>query len=284
YLPRREYCCFRNYLGGIREVARGIVRKSIVKGDGRDIASVILHANNSRDPETKPPMARSLIRLKRFFLAGHDTSANPLTWFFWELAKHPESARDIREEIAAIRPRRHVNDACCARRATFVSALAAFDSAQPNLQESLHLIVWQLSRSAARDGLIPVAFPITTKSGEQISVIPIRKGARVDLSFCSHGRGLMLPEVWSEDADQWNSQRFYSVDIDQKNRSLYDCIRVSRGVRGCLGWRFAIIEMQVIAATLLENFEFSLPPQTAEHIIRKPVVLMVPMVEGIQYP
>ena len=47
----------------------------------------------------------------------------------------------------------------------------------------------------------------------------------------------------------------------------------------------SIIEMQVLAATLLENFEFTLPPQTPEtHIIRKPLVLMVPMVEGGQYP
>jgi alkylphenol/PAH-inducible cytochrome P450 monooxygenase len=43
--------------------------------------------------------------------------------------------------------------------------------------------------------------------------------------------------------------------------------------------------MQVIAATLLENFEFSLPPQTPEtRITRKPLVLMVPMVEGSLYP
>ena len=48
---------------------------------------------------------------------------------------------------------------------------------------------------------------------------------------------------------------------------------------------FSIIEMQVIAATLLENFEFSLPAQTAQtYITRKPLVLMVPMVEGLQYP
>jgi hypothetical protein len=46
-----------------------------------------------------------------------------------------------------------------------------------------------------------------------------------------------------------------------------------------------IIEMQVIAAILLENFEFSLPPQTpGTHITRKPLVLKVPMVEGRQYP
>ena len=53
YLPRREYRRFRRYLGGIREVARDIVRKSIVKGDGRDIMSVLLRANNSEDPKTK---------------------------------------------------------------------------------------------------------------------------------------------------------------------------------------------------------------------------------------
>ena len=42
---------------------------------------------------------------RTLLLAGHDTSANSLTWFFWELAKHPESAREIREEIAAVRAR-----------------------------------------------------------------------------------------------------------------------------------------------------------------------------------
>ncbi len=58
------------------------------------------------------------------------------------------------------------------------------------LQESmrLHPIVWQLSRVAARDDAIPLAFPITTKSGKEISVIPIPKGTHVDMSFCSYGR------------------------------------------------------------------------------------------------
>lgn len=48
---------------------------------------------------------------------------------------------------------------------------------------------------------------------------------------------------------------------------------------------FSIIEMLAIAATLLENFEFSLPPQTSEtRITRKPLVLMVPMTESRMYP
>ena len=57
----------------------------------------------------------------------------------------------------------------------------------------LHTIVWMLSRSAARDDVIPLAFPITTKSGEQISAIPIRQGTHVDLSFCSYGRWVVCP-------------------------------------------------------------------------------------------
>jgi len=53
YLPRPEYRRFRIYLNGIRDISREIVRKSIVKGDGRDIMSVLLRANNSEDPKTK---------------------------------------------------------------------------------------------------------------------------------------------------------------------------------------------------------------------------------------
>lgn len=36
-------------------------------------------------------------------LAGHDTTSNTLTWFLWELAKHPESQDRIRAEIEALR-------------------------------------------------------------------------------------------------------------------------------------------------------------------------------------
>ena len=47
----------------------------------------------------------------------------------------------------------------------------------------------------------------------------------------------------------------------------------------------SIIEMLAIAAILLENFEFSLPPQTpGTRITRKPLVLMVPMAESHMYP
>jgi len=42
-----------------------------------------------------------------------------------------------------------------------------------------------------------------------------------------------------------------------------------------------VIEMSVIATTLLENFEFSLPPQNKKtRIYRKPSAIMSPMTDG----
>ena len=43
----------------------------------------------------------------------------------------------------------------------------------------------------------------------------------------------------------------------------------------------SVLEMQVIILTLLENFEFSLPPQNEKtKIYRKPSHLMLPLAEG----
>jgi alkylphenol/PAH-inducible cytochrome P450 monooxygenase len=36
-------------------------------------------------------------------LAGHETTATTLSWFLWEIAKHPESQERIRTEVAAFR-------------------------------------------------------------------------------------------------------------------------------------------------------------------------------------
>ena len=52
----------------------------------------------------------------------------------------------------------------------------------------LHPIVWILRRVAGRDDMIPLAFPITTKSGEQISSVPIKKGTPIDIHIDAYNR------------------------------------------------------------------------------------------------
>ncbi|KAN0129565.1 hypothetical protein V8E53_012561 [Lactarius tabidus] len=46
-------------------------------------------------------------------------------------------------------------------------------------------ILWMTPRRATRDDILPLAFPITTKSGKQITSIPIKKGTPIDISFAA---------------------------------------------------------------------------------------------------
>jgi len=64
----------------------------------------------------------------------------------------------------------------------------------------LHPIVWWLRRVADREDVIPLAFPITTKSGEQISSIPIKKGTPIDIHIDAYNRWAFLRTILIWDA------------------------------------------------------------------------------------
>lgn len=53
YLPGREYTRFRHYLDFVRKTAREVVEKSEETGNGKDIISILMRANNSENPKTK---------------------------------------------------------------------------------------------------------------------------------------------------------------------------------------------------------------------------------------
>ena len=52
----------------------------------------------------------------------------------------------------------------------------------------LHPIIWMLSRVAGQDDTIPLAFPVTTKSGRLLSSIPLKKGTIIDIAFHAYQR------------------------------------------------------------------------------------------------
>ncbi|KAI0263473.1 cytochrome P450 [Gloeopeniophorella convolvens] len=258
-----------------RYIPERILDFSIIKGDGKDIMSVLLRANASEDPRSRLTDNEVIDQISTLLLAGHDTTASSLTWYLWEVAKNPESQVRVREEIIAARGRNGG--------AEFSAAdLDSMTYTQATLKESmrLHPIVYQLAREAGRDDVIPLAFPITTKTGEQISSIPVKKGTPVDISIAAYNR---LPEVWGPDVDEWNPERFFTLEKGKQTSVgvFANLLNFSGGLRSCIGWRFSVLEMQLIAVMLLEHFEFSIPPPSEKtRIYRKPSGLMMPMVEG----
>ena len=49
----REYRGFRTWLDNVREFSRGPIKQCLVKGDGNDIMSVLLRANEASSPKNK---------------------------------------------------------------------------------------------------------------------------------------------------------------------------------------------------------------------------------------
>jgi hypothetical protein len=127
YLPLREYRRQRTFFDYSQGFSRDLVRQSMEKHDGKDVMSVLLRANGSEDPKDKMSndevvcqiscaraftffkpilthsFAHALPKRSNIMLAGHDTTASTLSWFLWEIAKHPESQERIRTEVAAFR-------------------------------------------------------------------------------------------------------------------------------------------------------------------------------------
>jgi len=277
-IPTKEFRRLQNYIKVARRVAKSIVDRQLQshatgKDEYKDVMSILVRANLAEDPRNKLSEDEVLSQLTTFMLAGHETTASTVTWALYELSRHPEFQNVVREEIKATR-------AQATQRGDYGMSVADVDSMKYLLalmKETLRYypIVHALVRSAGRDDIIPLATPQTTKTGETLTGIPVSKGQRVMVSIAAYNR---LTSVWGEDADVWRPQRFLEgAENDQK--TTFGVIANVSGLRSCIGWRFAMIEMQAILIELIENFEFSPPPGNVE-IIRGPTGIMSPMVKG----
>ncbi|GJJ11630.1 hypothetical protein Clacol_005866 [Clathrus columnatus] len=311
-LPLQTISRFRNYLKVATSVAQEVVDKQTQlylhgKEGSKDLMSLLgtsrkhlmlkpfatVHANLSEDPKTKVGKNEVLAqftyelhlcitaspntKFRTFFLAGHETTASSLMWVSYELSRHPEWQKKLREEITRTRSQ-------ASERGDTELTIADFDSMshlQAVMKETLRAypIVPSILRQAGKDDCIPLSYPVPTANGKMISDIPINKGERVIISLLAYNR---LKSIWGEDADEWRPERFLHGNgtHSQVNLGLIaNLATFSSGIRGCIGWRFSLLEMQAILIELLENFELSPSPGNVE-IIRGSAGVMAPMVKG----
>ncbi|KAH7925349.1 cytochrome P450 [Leucogyrophana mollusca] len=284
YLPTKEYKRFRSYLRvAFRRGKELIEQKSSGAEKGsKDIMSILVQSNLSEDAETRLSEVEMLSQIATLLIAAHDSIANTLAWLLYELARHPEDQQKIRDEIIATRARieaRHSDD--------FTPAdLDAMIFTNAVIKESLrlHPVAPVLVREAGYDDILPLAVPIQTKSGKATTEIPIASGTQITASVWTYNR---LESVWGGDAAVWNPARF----LDHKERTnvgvFANLMTFSAGIRGCIGWRFALLELQVVLTELIETFDFRIPKDV--EIVGLNAGIMMPIVkgklkEGVQVP
>ncbi|KAG0496858.1 hypothetical protein HPP92_001549 [Vanilla planifolia] len=179
-----------------------------------------------------------------FLIAGKDTSANTLTWFFYMLCKNPS----VQEKIWA-----EINFAMETKAAgfgieEFVGSLT--DEVLEKMQY-LHAALTETLR------LFP-AVPADSKFAVEDDVLPdgckVKKGD--GLTYLSYAMGRMT-YLWGEDAEDFRPERWLKNEVFMPE-SPYKFVSFHAGPRSCLGKVFAYRQMKILAATLLHFFVFKL--------------------------
>ncbi|PBK62778.1 cytochrome P450 [Armillaria solidipes] len=269
-LPSRTAVQLKRFKDVASKVSRPIFEKQLnevvnnANPSEKDIVNVLAMSHLADDAKKKMSDLEIDSQLAKwdgtFIVAGHDTTTSAIAWLLYELSSHPEVQTKVREEIAIAKSK-----------APGVLTWGDYDAMawlNAVIKEVLryHPLAYGLFRKASEDDVLPLAEPIITSDGQSCSEIPISKGQVIFGSVYTYNRRVHLPSVWGDDAAEWNPCRFLEDrGIKQESLGAYaNLMTFSAGIRGCIGWRFVVMELQSVVTELLSNFEFSIPKGAPE--------------------
>ncbi|KAF7362964.1 Cytochrome P450 [Mycena venus] len=245
----------------------------------RDIMSLLVKANASTNERANLSETEMLAQMQTIMVAGHETTANTMSWTLFELTKHPDVQTKLRAEIQA------TGRAIYARGDTEFTASdfesMAYTTAVMKEVLRFHPVTYSSLREAARDEILPLSKPLVTKSGKTITELPIAKNTALVVSLAGYNRN---KDVFGEDADKFNPERWLDGSLQEKTTTklgVYgNLMTFGSGHRACIGWRLAVYEYQAFLVELVKNFEFSMDPTLASKIRREASVVMIPTIAG----
>jgi cytochrome P450 len=195
--------------------------------DSPDLLNVLFNADNGTWP-------RQRIRDEAltFMLAGHETTANAMSWFWYLMSVNA----DAREKMLA-----EIDDALGGRRPT-AADLSRLPWTTACLQESQRYFsaVWMMAREAVEDDVI---------DGHHI-----RRGTTVLIPI----HHIHHDERWWPDPEVFDPNRFLGNAAKDRPRSAY--LPFGGGRRICIGQSFALMEMVLMAAIMSQRFTFDVCP------------------------
>jgi cytochrome P450 len=176
------------------------------------------------------------------YVAGHETTANALTWSIFLLHQHPDILSKLLEELDG--------------------KLKGSDPSLENLA-SLSLLDGVIKESLRLLPPAGIGVRITSQTCE-LGGHTIPKGTNVFFNQMITHR---LPELYDE-PDRFKPERWNSI-----KRSPYEYLPFSAGQHMCIGWNFATQEMKVVLAILLQRFRFVIKPDSkiTPNIMMRPI-------------
>lgn len=163
-------------------------------------------------------------------LAGHETSANLLTWIFYELSRHPEVTAKFQQEV----------DELAHSGVPLEASYRQLNYTQLIIQEGLRLY--------------PPAWLLYREANEDVELLGERFRKNSTFVVCPYALHRNL-QVFAQ-PEQFMPERFADGAASKLPKFTY--FPFGGGSRSCIGSRFALMETALIMAVLGRELSFSM--------------------------
>ena len=213
-------------------VLRVIAERRASATDEGDLLSQILL---SEDEGSGERMSDQQVRdeVITLVLAGHETTANALTWCMYLLSQHPNKMRRLQAEA----------DSVLGGRPPTLADLPYLPYNDMVIKETLRMYppAWSLSARITQEPITLGGYNLPKNS--PVMVVP---------NAVHHD-----PRWWPE-PDRFDPERF--TPENEKARHKYAWIPFGAGPRVCIGNTFALMEAQLVLATIVQRFDWAIDP------------------------
>jgi cytochrome P450 len=224
-----------------------MIRERRASGEDRgDLLSMLLLAQDEEDNGGGMSDRQVRDEAMTLFLAGHETTANALTWTWYLVSQHPEVEEKLHAEI----------DAVLADRLPTADDVAQLRYTRMVLSEAIRLYppAWAMGRRVLGDYEVP---PYRIPANSLIFLSP----------YVMHHDPRYFPNPDAFDPQRWTAEA-------QVERPKFSYFPFGGGPRQCIGEGFAWMEGVLLIATLAQRWRLRLVP--GHPVALQPLVTLRP--------
>lgn len=232
-LPLPAMKRFRQARARLDETIYRIIAARRASGEDRgDLLSMLIAARDEEGDGTGMTDEQLRDEAMTIFLAGHETTANALTWTWYLLSQHPEIEKRLHAEI----------DEVLQGRLPAAEDYASLRYAEMVLAEAMRLYppAWIIGRRALNDYKI---------NGYHIPA----RAILLMSPYVMHHNQNYFPDPFKFDPERWTPER-------RTIRPKFSYFPFGGGPRLCIGEHFAWMEGVLVLATLAQRWRLRLAP------------------------
>ncbi len=245
WLPTTRQLRFRKAVKRLDDIVYRIIHEHRTSGkDTGDLLSMLLHVQDSDGSQMTDQQLRD--EVMNLILAGHETTANALSWTWMLLSQNPVVEAKLLEELQAV----------LGGRVPTMADVSQLRYTERVVLESMRLYppLWMISLQAVEDC--------------EIGGYPVSAGT---IAFASQWVMHRDPRYF-DNPEEFEPDRW--VDDRVKRLPTYAYFPFGGGSRVCIGRSFAMMEAVLIVATIAQKFKLTLVP---EHpIVLQPSISLRP--------